>query len=315
LADWLARSFVRRKTGSVNSSPSIESLEKRLGERVYGFLTVTLVSFGLLLPAALLLTRYNEMNQTHNVTARDRWQAILAEPLPPGAILLSNDRNEIMPLWYYQYVEQRRPDWLGLFPLIVTDPAYANIGRVLDQALASGRPVYLIKPMAGLEIKADLSPVGQLFRATAIQAPPAYLLDATLPEISLPISPQGNISETIRLPGYDLSSTVLTPGQPLTITLHWQTTQALSIDYTSYVHLINNTGQGVAQSDHRPGGDFYPSHYWQVGEITHDRHTLTLPDNAAPGVYRLRVGMYYQPEPGVISGMGAGLEIGSLTVK
>jgi hypothetical protein len=306
---------VQSKTGSVNSSPAVEALERGLGQRVYRFVVVLLTALGLLLPLALLVTHYSEISQAHNVAARDRWQAILAEPLPEGALLLSNDRNEIMPMWYYQYVEGRRPDLLGLFPLIVTDPAYANVGRVLDQALASGRPVYLIKPMAGLEIKADLSPAGTLFRATANQTPPEHLVKTALPEITLATPPNGHIGETITLLGYDLSPLKIMPGTAITVTLHWQVTQPLSIDYTSYVHLVNSRGQGVTQNDHRPGGDFYPSNYWQVGEIVRDQHILTVPDTASPGEYRLRVGMYYQPEPGVIASMGTGLEIGLVAVE
>lgn len=313
VAHWLAQHFVQSKTGSVNSSPSLEALEKRLGQRIYRFVTITLATLGLLLPSVLLATRYAELDQSHNIAARERWQAILAEPLPEGAILLSNDRNEIMPLWYNQYVEGRRPDLLGLFPLIVPEPAYANVGRVLDQALVSGRPVYLIKPMAGLEIKADLSPAGSLFQAMPNQAPPAHLLNLKLPEITLSASP--NTTETITLLGYDLSPAKIRPGTALTVTLHWQATQPLSLDYTSYVHLVNREGQGLTQSDHRPGGDFYPSHYWQTGEIVRDQHLLTVPPAIPPGEYRLWVGMYDQPEPGVLKSMGAGVEIGTLLVE
>jgi hypothetical protein len=197
----------------------------------------------------------------------------------------------------------------------VPDPVYANVGRVLDQALASERPVYLIKPMAGLEIKADLSPAGALFRATADQAPPAHPVNMALPEITLSTSTGSPITETITLVGYDLSPAQITPGVPISITLHWQATQPLSIDYTSYVHLVNSAGQGVAQNDHRPGGDFYPSHYWQAGEIVRDQHVLPVPATVSPGEYRLRVGMYYQPQPGVIESMGAGVEIGPLNIE
>ncbi|MBE7552357.1 MAG: DUF2723 domain-containing protein [Anaerolineales bacterium] len=313
VAHWLAQYFVQSKTGSVNSSPGFEAMEKRLGQRIYRFVTLSLAALGLLLPSVLLATRYPELDQSHNMAARERWQAVLAEPLPEGAILLSNDRNEIMPLWYYQYVEGRRPDVLGLFPLIVLEPAYANVGRVLDQALVSGRPVYLIKPMTGLEIKADLSPAGSLFRATPNHAPPAHLLNLKLPEITLSASP--SVTETITLLGYDLSPAKIHPGTVLTVTLHWQASQPLSLDYTSYVHLVNSNGQGLTQSDHRPGSDFYPSHYWQTGEIVRDPHLLTVPAAIPPGEYRLRVGMYDQPEPGVFRSMGTGVEIGTLLVE
>jgi hypothetical protein len=220
-----------------------------------------------------------------------------------------------MPLWYYQYVEGRRPDLMGLFPLIVAEPEYANVGRVLDQALASGRPVYLIKSMAGLEVKANLTPEGTLFQATAIDHSPEYLHNAVLPEVTVQLSSGKSLTETIKLLGYDIAPSPLVPGDDVTVTLYWQTIRELSTDYTSYVHLINSDGQGVAQSDHLPGGDFYPSRYWQAGETLRDRHTLTLPVDARPGLYRLRVGMYYRPQPGTIVGMGDGEEIGSLAVE
>jgi hypothetical protein len=204
---------------------------------------------------------------------------------------------------------------LGLFPLITPDPAYANVGRVLDQALASGRPVYLIKPMDGLQIKADLTPAGPLFRATALQNSPAHLVNQLLPEIRLQAGSDKTITETISLQGYDLSSEKIGPGEPITVTLYWQPTQPLTIDYTSYVHLVNSSNQGIAQSDHRPGGDFYPSHFWQMGEIIRDQHTFILPADAPAGAYRLRVGIYYQPEAGLIESMGQGLEIGSLAIE
>ncbi|MCK6630412.1 MAG: DUF2723 domain-containing protein [Anaerolineae bacterium] len=301
LVDGITHTFVRAKTGSVNSSPGLEALEKRLGQRIYHFMVIALTGLGLLFPLVLFVTRLGEINQATNIAARDRWQAILAEPIPSGAVLLSNDRNEIMPMWYYQYVEGRRPDLLGLFPLITSEPDYANIGHVLDQSLISGRPVYLIKPMAGLEIKADLAPAGTLWQARPYQTPPAYPLELTLPRVSLR--------------GYDFSPASISPGRPITVTLHWQVTEPLERDYSSYVHLIDGAGQGLSQSDQRPGGDFYPSRYWQPGETLRDRHVLTIPATASPGEYRLRVGLYYQPEPGAIENVGQGLEIGSLTIE
>jgi hypothetical protein len=204
---------------------------------------------------------------------------------------------------------------MGLFPLIMTDPAYANVVGVLDQALASGRPVYLIKPMTGLSLKADLTQVGTLYRAVANHAPPTYRYDVVLPEIIVYPDPGHSKTESIKLWGYDLSSDRVLPGDEVTITLHWQTTQELSIDYTSYVHLVNSNGQGISQSDHKPGDVFYPSSNWPAGETLRDHHTLSIPADAPAGLYRLRVGMYYQPEPGLIVSMGHGEEIGQLTVS
>jgi hypothetical protein len=303
LAHWLAAGFVRRKTGVTRAQPAFEALEQRLGQNIYRLLAIIFVGL-CFLGLSLQAIRNSQVSQAHNTAARERWQQILAEPIPYNAILLSNDRNEIMPLWYYQYVEGRRPDLVGLFPLIVQAPAYANVGRVLDQALASGRPVYLIKPMDGLSLKADLLPVGsQLFQATAYTP----LLADHPREIIFT-----NQTETIKLLGYNLSPAQPHPGEPVTLTLYWQVEQPLLVDYTSYVHLLDGE-KGITQSDHVPGGDFYPSHYWLPGEVLRDRHILTIPPTAA-GLYRLRVGMYYQPQPGTLIGLGSGEEIGQLAV-
>jgi hypothetical protein len=285
-------------------------LKPRLEQNMSRLITIGLMLFFFALPITMLAEAAPQISQRYNTTAAQRWQEILQSPLPEAAILLSNDRNEMMPMWYYQLVENQRPDLTGLFPLIVPEPAYATVGGVLEQAMASGRPVYLIKPMAGLEIKAALEPAGHnLFRAAPLTAPPAIRVEADLPPAAWPGQPQ---PESIRLTGFDASP--LVAGQPLTITLHWQPAQPLTVDYTSYVHLLAPDGQRLAQSDQRPGGDFYPSSHWSVGEVLRDRHTLTIPAALPPGVYRLRAGMYYQPAPGVIIGMGDGRNIGELPV-
>ena len=56
-----------------------------------------------------------------------------------------------MPLLYLQQIEDRSPDLTGLFPLISPDPAWADLRATLDSALATGRPVFTIKPMPGVE--------------------------------------------------------------------------------------------------------------------------------------------------------------------
>ena len=122
-------------------------------------------------------------------------------------------------------------------------------------------------------------------------------------------------SETIKLLGYDISPEIPQPGDKIAVTLYWQPTQPLTVNYTSYVHLLTENQQRLAQSDHRPGGEYYPSTYWQIGEVLHDTHVLSVPADIPADEYRLHVGMYYQPEPDVINGMGNGVEAGQLIVK
>ena len=131
LSHWLATGFVQRRT-SYHEPPIFDGFNQLLRQRIYGLALVALVTVLSLVLIVSMIMRKELVSQRHNVTAATRWQTILAEPLPQQAILLSNDRNEIMPMWYYQYVQGRRPDLLGLFPLIVTDPVYATVGGVLD---------------------------------------------------------------------------------------------------------------------------------------------------------------------------------------
>ncbi len=317
LAHGLAQHFVQRKlSAGGKAQTAFANIEQRLGKRAYQFSVIGLLALWFVVTLLPLFLQNIDVNRRDHTTARDRWQKILSMPLPNGAVLISNDRNEIMPMWYYQYVEGRRPDLLGLFPLIVSDPAYATVGGVLEQALASRRPVYLIKPMDGLSLKADLTPVETLYQATSLSLSPTYTVEKLLPEISFTTADGATYTETIKLIGYDVSTkpVPVQPGSSVNITLYWQPIQALSTQYTSYVHLVNNQGQGVAQSDHRPGGIYYPSSLWQPGKTLRDQHTITLPPGIPPGNYTVRAGMYTQPEPGLIRGMGNGLEIGLLEV-
>jgi hypothetical protein len=314
LADWGATHFARRKMGA-NPELVFEQMRDRLEQNMRYLVTIAILLFFFGLPLTLLSSRWPAVDQSGAIEVRARWQEILAEPIPTAAILLTNDRNEIMPMWYYQFVEGRRPDLLGLFPLITPEPGYENVGGVLGQALASGRLVYFIKPMADLALKADITPAGSLFKVTPGDMSPAVLTNIQLPPVAI-IAPGGQSThqETILLAGYTVSTNALVASRVVTVTLFWQPTQPLQNDYTSYVHLLTVSGEAITQSDHRPGGIYYPSSDWQVGETLRDTHTLTLPEAAPPGNYRLRVGMYLQPQPGLFNGMGEGVVLENITL-
>jgi hypothetical protein len=209
-----------------------------------------------------------------------------------------------MPLWYYQYVEGLRPDLFGMFPRIVDEPTYANLGGLIDQALLSQRSVYLIKPMPGLEVKAQLVPEPEMsplvrVSAPAMERPPLHPRDVVLAGV-------------MRLVGYDQSSSSTRPGETLGITLFWQPQSEIEFDYSSYVHLVDDAGRGITQSDHQLGGDYYPTTLWRPGEVLRDSHVLTIPQDVVPGVYRLVAGMYRYPS---LEPLGGPADIGLLAVK
>ncbi len=297
IADAAAEKLVARKRARVAEGPAFGAGFANLNTRMRHLTQLLVVSVGLLLPLILLATRYSAVDRHQNTIAREAWQEILAADLPQNAILLSNDRNELMPMWYFQFVENRRRDLLGLFPLITPAPDVQNVGRLLDTAFASGRAVYFIKPMDGLELKADFDPLPPLPHARLVRATPANLVPAV--SLSQPVG------DGLSIVGY----TVTRAENVLTVDIFWQSEKPLAENYTSFVHLVGADGMGITQSDHRPGGEFYPTRLWQPGEILRDRHTLALPDTLSPEDYSLVVGLYFQPQPGIIQPLGDAVQL------
>jgi hypothetical protein len=116
----------------------------------------------------------------------------------------------------------------------------------------------------------------------------------------------------VRLVGYDQAPSSARPGDSLAITLYWQPQSEIPFNYSSYVHLIDEEGRGITQSDHQLGGDYYPTSLWRPGELLSDSHLLTIPQDAVPGVYRLVVGMYRYPS---LEPLGGRADVGLLAVK
>ena len=238
-------------------------------------------ALALVLPAWLCVTRYAVIDQSRNTAARQTWQRILARPLPQGAILVSNDRDEVVPLWYLQYVEGIRPDIAGLFPLLQPTAEWSDVGQVIDTALRSGRPIFLIKPMPGMEVKFRTEPLGPLVRVVglAIERPPMQTTDSTF-------------GGAVRLAGFDVEPDQVKSGDTITVTLYWQPLRRMLANYTTFVHLVNADGRVVGQSDHRPGGVYYPTGLWRPGEMLRDAHVLTLAAELGTSPYDIEVGLY-----------------------
>ncbi len=94
----------------------------------------------------------------------------------------------------------------------------------------------------------------------------------------------------ITLEGYDAPAQAQA-GQPFSLTLHWQA-QAVPLDnYTVFVHVVDASGQLVAQHDNYPHNGIYPTWAWAKDEAVADAHTFTLP----AGSYTFKVGLYQQP--------------------
>jgi hypothetical protein len=111
----------------------------------------------------------------------------------------------------------------------------------------------------------------------------------------IPPSPQydveANLGDRVRLLGYALEGQP-EPGQTLHLTLFWEALSPMTEDYTVFVHLLGQDGVLWGQRDSQPVTGFYPTSLWTEGEFVRDQYDLAVSEEAPPGAYTLKVGMY-----------------------
>ncbi len=100
--------------------------------------------------------------------------------------------------------------------------------------------------------------------------------------------------DAILLDSFELSpsSGMVSPGEPLDVTLYWEALDTPTADYTVFVHLLDGDGQIVAAHDGMPAQNSFPTGAWKPGLFVSDTHTLDIPPDVAPGRYQINVGLY-----------------------
>jgi 4-amino-4-deoxy-L-arabinose transferase-like glycosyltransferase len=141
-----------------------------------------------------------------------------------------------------------------------------------------------------------------VFRSRPATAPPAVtrILNA-------------DFDGQLRLESYSLSDDRPEAGETVTVTLRWAT-QAPDGEYTTFVHLVDREGEGIAGHDALPLDGLYPVARWPrlaKSQPLPDRHPLALPDDLPPGRYRLEVGIY---RPGTMEPVGERMTLDFLSV-
>lgn len=114
-----------------------------------------------------------------------------------------------------------------------------------------------------------------------------------LPEPSELLDSPADFDDSLSLRGVTLEPNGnVAPGTTLTARLFWQARDWPAADYTAFVHLVGPEGVLVDQEDKPPLQGFLPTSTWYPGQRVVDDFMVTLPDNAAPGVYALYTGFY-----------------------
>jgi len=94
----------------------------------------------------------------------------------------------------------------------------------------------------------------------------------------------------IRLTGFSVNQAE----RYFTITLRWESSQAIDVPYKLFIHLLDATGAIIAQNDQYPAGGFAPPTAWQPQVAVEDKHGLILPSAETAG-YSIQIG-WYLPE-------------------
>jgi hypothetical protein len=186
-----------------------------------------------------------------------------------GGVLLC-DWDHITPLWYYEFVEGRKPNVQAKFvPAGTANPWLEWVEANLSQG-----PVYLSGYRRSVAERYRLLPVGPFYEVLPkpmFEPPPMqHLLDAT-------------VEDKIALLGYDLDRDVVQVGETLHLTLYLQALQKLDEYYMPFVHLAH---WYRFTTDSR-----FLTPLWEPGEVVAERYDITIPFGTQPGQYPLKLGI------------------------
>jgi len=106
---------------------------------------------------------------------------------------------------------------------------------------------------------------------------------------------EARLGEMVRLLGYDMEGDRVRSGEEIGLTLYWQALAPADRPYKVFTHLIDEENAIWGQHDSQPVGGTYPPNLWVTGEVVADSHRLSVAGDAPSGIYRLEVGMYYEP--------------------
>ena len=220
------------------------------------------------------------------------WEALAASPDTVEAVLTlytaegADVRQWSLPLaaaWWPTDQWQAGERWLGTPQVRLPGSLKSGLYRVAVQlpqctSLLAEATLTVTAPDRAWTMPVGFSPTGVGTTAAAVFA-------ATLPS-----------GDVIALLGYTLPTTEVAPGETLSLQLAWQALAEMETAYHVFVHIVDANGMLLAQSDGEPVAWTRPTPGWAVGEVVVDARDIVIPQDAAPGVYEIRVGWYV---PGV----------------
>jgi hypothetical protein len=81
-------------------------------------------------------------------------------------------------------------------------------------------------------------------------------------------------------------------GGQVSVTLRWFVLERPSRDYTAFIHIKDGSGRLIGQEDAPPQGGWYPTSFWEPGEVLTDRYAVRLVAPEHCGPTSVVVGLY-----------------------
>ncbi len=221
----------------------------------------------------------------------DYFQDACTEPSRSKSAVLLCDWEHITPLWYYEFVEGRKPKVEAKFvPAGTANPWLEWVEANLSQG-----PVYLSGYRRSVADRYRLLPVGPFYKVLpepmAEPPPMQYPLDATVEDVPT--------SWPIAILGYDLDRQVVRVGETLHLTLYLQALQKLDEYYMPFVHLALRPFDNLRTTRAQDAAHWYRfttdsrflTPFWEPGQVVAERYDITIPFGTEPGQYPLELGI------------------------
>jgi hypothetical protein len=180
-----------------------------------------------------------------------------------------------------------------------TSTTWASQGRLIFPAISAisvlavwglarlwrGLPWLAIGFMALLSIAVPFTVIAPHY------APPPELTSEQIAAIHHLVN--ADFGGEMKLLGYSLETTSVLPGEPIKLTLYWQSQIAMDRNWSIFTHVVDDQGLIVAQRDRYPGMGALATTLMRPGQTLADNYVIPLsPATYSPAAAHLEVGLY-----------------------
>ena len=162
-------------------------------------------------------------------------------------------------------------------PITAAEPGLREMGLDIYQKAVWN------KEAAGVILSQD-PPAGSIVSEGSV----VTLIVSSGPRLML----NANLDNKVLLIACDLEDDSLQPGETLRLVLYWRALQPMQENYTVFVHVARADGTTLVQRDVQPRDGTHPTSSWVTDELVTDPYELSIPSDAPPDIYWLKVGMY-----------------------